>query len=373
MLGYVAIANDLRPVRMGTSALDNLAYSFNLHKPFYVVIIDAGSTGSRVLAFTFHSSLVTGNYILDHELFTQVKPGLSSFADNPSEGAKTLSGLLDKAKAVIPQSEWANTPLTMRATAGLRLLPVEKANAILDECRKIFDESGFLVTRDSVSIMEGADEGIFAWFTVNFLIDRLNGQTSDGTVAALDLGGGSTQVTFAPCEADVERLKRHVHTINAFGSNMSIYTHSYLGMGLMAARKEILTYGTNLEGLGREKTIEIHSECVNPIISKEWSYGGQNYLVKGPLKPAHKIVKTQNFAGADQDKPIVRFAECRKIIKNYVDTIDSKPTGLKQHDIYAFSYYFDRAMEVRISTLRLRFAVKNPYIYNFFCSFYDNK
>lgn len=344
-LGYIAIANDLKPVRMGTAALDNLAYSFNLHKPFYVVIVDAGSTGSRVLAFTFHSSLLNGNLILDHELYTHVKPGLSSFANDPRRGAETLSGLLDKAKAVIPKSEWANTPLTMRATAGLRLLPKEKANGILDECRKLFDESGFLVTKNSVSIMEGTDEGIFAWFTVNFLFDRFTGRVSDGTVAALDLGGGSTQVTFAPGETDVEHLEKHIHAINAFGSNMSIYTHSYLGMGLMAARKEILTHGMNLQASRHEKTIEINSECINPIIKNDWNYGGQNFVVKGPLKPAHKIVKTQNYAGTDEDRPIVRFSECRKIVKDYVGTIRNKPTGLKQHEVYAFSYYFDRATE----------------------------
>ena len=346
-LVYVTIANDLKPVRIGSQALDKLAYSFNLHKPFYVVILDAGSTGSRALAFTFHATLMDGNLILDHELYTHTKPGLSAYVNDPKDGANSLKGLLDKVKAVIPKSEWANTPLTMRATAGLRLLPKEKAHAILEECRKLFDESGFLVTKNSVSIMEGTDEGIFAWFTVNFLFDRFTSQTSDGTVAALDLGGGSTQVTFAPCATDFEQLDKHIYAINAFGRNMSIYTHSYLGMGLMAARKEILTSGMKIKDIPKTETININSECVNPIISKEWSYGGRNYLVNGSVNPSHKIVKTQNYAGADADTPIVRFSECQKIVKNYVGNIKEKPTGLFKHEIYAFSYYFDRATEVR--------------------------
>lgn len=346
-LGYIAIANDLKPVRMGSSALDSLAYSFNLHKPFYVVIVDAGSTGSRLLAFTFHYGLLDGKLILDSELYTQTKPGLSSFADNPTKAAESLARLLAKAKAVIPQSEWSNTPLTMKATAGLRLLPKEKAEGILGECKKLFDESGFFVNKNSVSIMEGTDEGIFAWFTLNFLFDRLNSHATENTFAALDLGGGSTQVTFAPNDSDFSRLEKHVYAINAFGQNMSIYTHSYLGMGLMAARKEILTYGMDKEKLKTQNAVEIHSECINPIISKEWHYAGQNYLVKGPLKPSHVIVKTQNYAGTDEDRPIVRFAECEKIISDYVSTIDSKPIGLKKHEVCAFSYYFDRATEVR--------------------------
>ncbi|XP_043285083.1 ectonucleoside triphosphate diphosphohydrolase 5 isoform X2 [Venturia canescens] len=344
-LGYIAIANDLKPVRMGTSALDSLVYSFNLHKPFYVVIVDAGSTGSRLLAFTFHSGLIDGNLILDHEFYTQTKPGLSAFADEPKKATESLAGLLEKAKAVIPKSEWQNTPLTMRATAGLRLLQKDKADGILEECKKLFDESGFLITKNSVSIMEGADEGIFAWFTLNFLFNRFSSHSAENTFAALDLGGGSTQVTFAPKELDFPLLEKHMYAINAFGQNMSIYTHSYLGMGLMAARKEILTYGMDSEKLKNENTIEIHSECINPIISKEWNYAGQNYLVKGSLKPSHIIVKTQNYAGADEDRPIVRFAECEKIIGDYVSKIDDKPIGLQEHEVCAFSYYFDRATE----------------------------
>lgn len=46
--------------------------------------------------------------------------------------------------------------------------------------------------------MDGTDEGIFSWFTVNFLLERFNTHNPGSTVAALDLGGGSTQVTFSP-------------------------------------------------------------------------------------------------------------------------------------------------------------------------------
>lgn len=60
----------------------------------------------------------------------------------------------------------------MKATAGLRLLPEKKADALLDETRKLFANSGFHVTEKSVSIMDGVDEGVFSWFTVNFLLGK---------------------------------------------------------------------------------------------------------------------------------------------------------------------------------------------------------
>lgn len=345
-LGYVAIAYDVKPVHLGSKAIDTLAFSFRLQKPFYVVVIDAGSTGSRALAFGFHESILNSNLVLDTEVYLETAPGISSYADKPKDAAKSLTVLLDQVKQKIPQSEWQNTPLTMRATAGLRLLPGHKAQEILQECRKLLEKSGFQVSKNSVSIMDGTDEGIFSWFTVNFLLDRLNTYNPSRTVAALDLGGGSTQVTFSPNANQEKKLKEHVYSVNIFSRNMSVYTYSYLGMGLMAARKQILTHGMNFEAADRKKPVEIRSECINPIVVTEWAYGGRSYTVRGPVNGTHKLVKTQNFAGGEDDRPIVKFSACLKIIEKYVGKIQNKPVGLKDHDIYAFSYYFERATEV---------------------------
>lgn len=347
-LGYIAIAYDLKPIHFGSKAIDTLAFSFNLQKPFYVVVIDAGSTGSRALAFSFHESILDSNLVLDDELYTETKPGVSAYAERPKEAAKSLTILLDKVKEVVPQSEWQHTPLSMKATAGLRLLPGHKAQEILQECRKMFEESGFQISKNSISIMDGTDEGIFSWFTVNFLLERFNTHNPSNTVAALDLGGGSTQVTFSPNAMQEKKLGGHIYSVNIFNHNMSVYTHSYLGLGLMAARKEILTHGLNLDNINPKNKIEVRSECINPIVSTEWSYGGFNYLVKGPVNGTHKLVKIQNFAGGEIDRPIVNFSECLKIIEKYVGKIKNKPEGLKDHEIYAFSYYFDRATEVSL-------------------------
>lgn len=51
------------------------------------------------------------------------------------QGANTILDLLSHSKLqlVIPPSEWPNTPLALKATAGLRLLPDKQAKTILDE------------------------------------------------------------------------------------------------------------------------------------------------------------------------------------------------------------------------------------------------
>nr|XP_029525508.1 uncharacterized protein LOC115135208 isoform X1 [Oncorhynchus nerka]XP_029525509.1 uncharacterized protein LOC115135208 isoform X1 [Oncorhynchus nerka]XP_029525510.1 uncharacterized protein LOC115135208 isoform X1 [Oncorhynchus nerka]XP_029525512.1 uncharacterized protein LOC115135208 isoform X1 [Oncorhynchus nerka]XP_029525513.1 uncharacterized protein LOC115135208 isoform X1 [Oncorhynchus nerka] len=65
--------------------------------------------------------------------------------------------LLEVAQDGIPSSVWSSTPLVLKATAGLRLLPGEKATH-LDRVREVFLESPFLSRGDSVSIMDGTDE-----------------------------------------------------------------------------------------------------------------------------------------------------------------------------------------------------------------------
>lgn len=226
-----------------------------------------------MLAYEFHLGYLDGRLVLDAELFKEVKPGLSSFADDPNSGADKIVALMDEAKRFIPQVLWSTTPIVLKATAGLRLLNAAKADQILSAVRGVIDRSGFLVGEKAVEIMDGTDEGIFSWFTVNFLLNRLN---SHNTVAALDLGGGSTQVTFAPKDPQqTPNFKDFMHTVPTGDSKIDVFTHSYLGLGLMAVR-----YAVFSDGYAQNATV-LSSECVNPIVNKKlWKYSNIEYAVR---------------------------------------------------------------------------------------------
>lgn len=73
------------------------------------------------MAYEFHKSYLDGRLVLDNELFREVKPGLSSFVDNPKEGANKIAILLEEAKHFIPNYLWPNTPLVLKATAGMSM------------------------------------------------------------------------------------------------------------------------------------------------------------------------------------------------------------------------------------------------------------
>lgn len=149
----------------------------------------------------------------------------------------------------------STTPIALKATAGLRLLGQKHAEKLLYVVRKVLENSGFLADEDSVGIMDGTDEGIFSWFTVNFLSDRM-GRTK--TIAALDLGGGSTQVTYAISDKkDLTDITDYVHSIAVLKKEINFFTHSYLGLGLMAVRHAIFT------DEGQKIYTNIFSECVS--------------------------------------------------------------------------------------------------------------
>lgn len=50
-----------------------------------------------------------------------------------------LLDLLDLAKSKVPTQFWNSTPVFLKATAGLRLLPGDKADLLLDQVRPELD------------------------------------------------------------------------------------------------------------------------------------------------------------------------------------------------------------------------------------------
>uniref|UniRef100_A0A665WTL2 nucleoside diphosphate phosphatase n=1 Tax=Echeneis naucrates TaxID=173247 RepID=A0A665WTL2_ECHNA len=306
------------------SVLPSLSRPANHSRIFYAVMFDAGSTGTRIHVYTFIQSDSVELPVLDNEMFHSIKPGLSAYADFPEMAGHTVRMLLKVAKKTVPRLEWKRTPVFLRATAGLRLLPTEKAHALLNEVQHVFVESPFLVTDNCVTIMNGTNEGNVC--PPSALRGHLNAQTKK-TVGILDLGGGSTQITFLP------RLRKTIETVpvtdyvarfDIFNTTFELYTYSYLGNGLMVAR--LATLGA-LGGEGLEWQV-FKSPCLPKKFRDEWSFGGVTYQVSGD---------PEGYAG---------FKLCYEQVLKVVKGIIHQPYEIEDSNVfYAFSYYFDRAVE----------------------------
>nr|XP_057913799.1 ectonucleoside triphosphate diphosphohydrolase 5-like isoform X2 [Doryrhamphus excisus] len=339
----VAASDEDQVATCGAAGFDgvfrNVNRPANHSRIFYAVMFDAGSTGTRIHIYKFMHKDSEGLPVLDNEMFHWVKPGLSAHANSPVTAAHSLKELLKVAKNTVPRPEWERTPVVLRATAGLRLLPARKAQTLLDQVQRVFDESPFLVPANSVSIMNGTSEGILAWISLNFLSGHLHAQTTQ-TVGILDLGGASTQITFLPhVQADVEKADEVVR-LHIFNASFGLYTRSYLGNGLMAARLSTL----GAPGARGPPQRVYKSPCLPREFQDRWSFGGETYQVSGDPDGASG------------------YEACRQDVLKTVKGIIQQPQQPRDpaHPFYAFSYYFDRAVdaglvdEVQGGTLEVR-------------------
>ncbi|XP_056294581.1 ectonucleoside triphosphate diphosphohydrolase 6 isoform X2 [Pseudoliparis swirei] len=289
----------------------------------YGIMFDAGSTGTRIHIFKFQTELNEAPE-LAHETFRALQPGLSAYADDPEKCAAGIRDLLALAQSSVPPSSWTLTPVVLKATAGLRLLPGEKAEQLLDTVRALFAESPFLCREDSASIMDGTDEGISAWTTVNFLTGGLQSGDSS-TVGMLDLGGGSTQITFSPQDQKTIQTSPidYIRSFRMFNRTHTVYTHSYLGLGLMSARLAVLG-GVEASPLGG--STELVSPCLAPESSGSWQHAEVVYTVRGQRT----------------GEPV--YQACRSKVEQLLLRKVEKAPEAADLDFYAFSYYYDRAV-----------------------------
>lgn len=210
----------------------------------YALMIDAGSTGSRIHVYKFNNCGTSPEY--EYEVFKMTQPGLSSFKGRPSAAAESLDTLLDEAVKVVPEHLRKCTPVAVKATAGLRILGGEQSEEILKAVeRRLHEKYPFPVQeKDGVVIMDGKDEGVYAWITANYLLNTIRADTPPNTpsYAVLDLGGASTQIVFEPkfSRPDSSLIDgEHKYDLQFGGKKHVLYQHSYLGYGLMRARKSV--------------------------------------------------------------------------------------------------------------------------------------
>ena len=216
----------------------------------YLAMIDAGSSGCRAHVYRFGKlGSITGPlYVLPEHNSLKVKPGLSSFAEQPTDAGKSLQGLIDFMKEQVPEADWAVTPIWLKATAGLRMLEPAKSEAVLESVRDFLsnkDNSPFLFRRSWAKIIPGNEEGGFGWIAYNYLKKiigpKRDAQSSESPYAVVEMGGASAQVSqVAPSTQEAEKIPpeyRFSFTIEK--QTYNLYTYSYLGYGAEQAREQL--------------------------------------------------------------------------------------------------------------------------------------
>jgi guanosine-diphosphatase len=319
--------------------------------PEFVVMIDAGSTGSRVHVYEFDTCYSPPKLL--KETFEMLKPGLSSFDTDTKGAAKSLDPLMEIALDTVPKKNRGCTPVAVKATAGLRLLGEEKANAILKAVREHLEtEYPFaVVAGDGISIMGGDDEGVYAWITANYLLGNIGSSEKLATAAVFDLGGGSTQIVFEPDFKNGEKMVEgeHKYEISFGNRDFELYQFSHLGYGLMAGRNKInslIVESAIKKGkLAKDvTTASLESPCIPPGMNASdvevKLASGEKYTItfKGSETPAGPQCRFLAEAILKKD------AECSTAPCSFngVHQPSLVKTFRESSDLYVFSYFYDR-------------------------------
>ncbi|XP_030775365.1 ectonucleoside triphosphate diphosphohydrolase 8 isoform X3 [Rhinopithecus roxellana] len=204
------------------------------------IVFDAGSSHTSLFLYQWPADKENGTGVVSQALACQVEgPGISSYTSNPAQAGESLQGCLEEALVLIPEAQHRKTPMFLGATAGMRLLRQKNSS----QARDIFAAVTQVLGRSPVDfwgaeLLAGQDEGAFGWITVNYGLGTLVKYSFTGEwiqppeetlVGALDMGGASTQITFVPGGPILDKSTQA--DFRLYGSNYSVYTHSYLCFG----------------------------------------------------------------------------------------------------------------------------------------------
>ncbi|XP_030889822.1 ectonucleoside triphosphate diphosphohydrolase 3 isoform X2 [Leptonychotes weddellii] len=216
----------------------------------YGIVLDAGSSRTTIYVYQWPAEKENNTGVVSQTFKCSVKgSGISSYGKNPQDVPKAFEDCMEKVKGQIPAHLHRSTHIYLGATAGMRLLRLQNetaANEVLARIQNYFKSQPFDFR--GAQIISGQEEGIYGWITANYLMGNFleknlwhmwvhpNGVETTG---ALDLGGASTQISFAAGEK-VGLNTSNIMKVSLYGYVYTLYTHSFQCYGRNEAEKRFL-------------------------------------------------------------------------------------------------------------------------------------
>lgn len=198
MLGMVFGCNILYASELGCS--DNSC----------VIVIDAGSTGSRLHLYQQRQDNISEIY--SHK----VKPGIASLAGDKAAICAYLTNLFSGLDSS------AHLPVYFNATAGMRLLSSTQQQTIYAAVSQWMQSQPYQLVE--AKTITGKQEGVNAWLAVNYF------RQANEPVGVMDMGGASVQIVF-PLNSINQVKAENIAQVNFNGKAVTLFSHSFLGMG----------------------------------------------------------------------------------------------------------------------------------------------
>lgn len=335
-----------------------------------------GSTGSRIQCFNFEWRPVRPYMHLVSDCFGQVTPGLSYYAAYPARSVEGIDTLIQQIRECIPHRFWHSSPIELKATAGLRLLPFKLADEIMLHISTYLHSTPFVVkSHDAVAIMDGTDEAVYAWISVNYLKRILHetylpspphhsrsttaipsaqqsmpAEIREQTYGIVDLGGGSVQIAFAPIlksTLDIPDPRPFMHGVRVFGEGFKLYAYSYLGLGLQSARFRLFDRQEDPNALMEPTDRFLRSPCIHPEARIPWRHTDSDFILSG-------LNESEHIGGVDSRYSFARcYKEAAFLFSSHIRHEDEVP----METFYGLSYLYTKAVEAEIIGVGVEEAV----------------
>ncbi len=274
-----------------------------------VVVLDAGSSGTRVHVFDFvwesgagggggRLRGARGAPKLDRAKCKaqrlKVRPGLSSWESLDDMGleraaAEAFAELVGFARKFVPARARAETPIILKATAGLRMVAPAQREKILGAVRLQLEGSGFWFRDDAwATAISGTEEAGLAWVAANYLGGAFDRRGVRETKGVVEMGGGSSQISF------------HVPGGGAAAQAATAVTAGYWFPGFFAGEPAFAVYAKSYLGFGRDHAFRRYS------LTRE-ALGGNNPCLHRSNKDGGATATPTSYAGCLQDVNRVLF------------------------------------------------------------------
>jgi hypothetical protein len=186
-----------------------------------MVIVDAGSSGSRLHLYSFDRDETHTPINIQEVWSKRIKPGFATLELN----AKTIDAYLDSLFAGVPTE---GVSVYFYATGGMRLLPTEKQTAYYNQLGLWFalHPKWRLVNAKTIT---GNEEALYDWLSVNYHLGILQSPNNQA-VGVMDMGGASVQVVF-PIKKQQDANPGAQIGIDVYGRHIELFVYSALGLG----------------------------------------------------------------------------------------------------------------------------------------------
>uniref|UniRef100_A0A8C2FMS0 nucleoside-triphosphate phosphatase n=1 Tax=Cyprinus carpio TaxID=7962 RepID=A0A8C2FMS0_CYPCA len=317
----------------------------------YGLVVDCGSSGSRVFVYTWPRHNGNPHELLDIKqmrdknrkpVVMKIKPGISEYASTPDKASDYISPLLSFAAQHIPKNKHQETPLYILCTAGMRVLPESQQEALLEDLRTDIPVNfNFLFSDSHVEVISGKQEGVYAWIGINFVLGRFNHVEDEHeavvevqvpgsdqqetlvrkrTAGVLDMGGVSTQIAYEVPKT--EEIAKNLLAEFNLGCDAHrtehvyrVYVSTFLGFGGNAARQRY------------EENLISTTQIRNKLLGQHQGESADSPILD-PCLPAD----LQDDVGPQEQRVHLRgtgdFDRCRLLLQPFLNHTNDTNTSL---------------------------------------------